>query len=317
MTISGFSMVKNAEKLNYPFSESVKSLLPLVDEFVIALGDCDEDDNTIRLIDAIESPKIKVINTKWDVKEYPHGSILAQQTDVAKEHCTGDWLFYIQADEVVHEKEFDIIRKSCEQFLHDDEVDGLLFKYIHFFGDYDHAFTSNHAWYRHEIRIVRNKKDIHSWKDAQSFRRIPNFNKKKYLLNEGTFKLKVALVQAHIYHYGWVRPPKLMQKKQTHFTSCYGDNNVASEEMIIVSEIDFGPMMNVPLFKGSHPKVMKERIKKFDWADQLNYSNRKLTSNSRKRHNRFKYRFMSFIEGLFFKEFGLFTFKNYKLLKNK
>ena len=93
MKISGFTMVKNAGKLYYPFKESVKSILPLVDEFVIALGDCDQDDTTRQMIDEINDVKIKVVETKWDVKEYPHGSILAQQTDVAKSHCTGDWLF--------------------------------------------------------------------------------------------------------------------------------------------------------------------------------------------------------------------------------
>lgn len=139
-------MVKNAGKLYYPFKESVLSILSLCDEFVIALGDCDDDDNTQQMIDEIGSSKIKVVHTKWDVKEFPKGTILAQQTDVAKSHCTGDWLFYLQADEVIHESDLEKIRLRCAELLDDQQVEGLLFRYIHFWGDYQHAFTSNHAW---------------------------------------------------------------------------------------------------------------------------------------------------------------------------
>ena len=207
MKISGFTMVKNAGKLYYPFKESVLSILPLVDEYIIALGDCDKEDTTLQMIEEINSPKIKLVNTVWDVKKYPNGSILAQQTDVAKEHCTGDWLFYLQADEIIHEKDHEAIRQRCKELVNDDNVEELLFRYIHFWRDYNHAFTANHAWYRNEIRIIRNRTDIHSWQDAQSFRVIENFTKEKYLKKEDTRKLNVARVDAHIYHYGWVRPP--------------------------------------------------------------------------------------------------------------
>ncbi|MBI9064138.1 MAG: glycosyltransferase family 2 protein [Marinilabiliaceae bacterium] len=309
-------MVKNAGKLYYPFKESVLSILPLVDEFVIAIGDCDPEDDTLEMIDAINSPKIKLVHTKWDVKAYPKGSILAQQTDVAKEHCTGDWLFYLQADEVIHEKDHEAIVKTCHQYLNDHVVEGLLFKYIHFWGDYNHAFTSNHVWYRNEIRIIRNKPEIHSWRDAQSFRAINSFSKEKYLCNVGTRKLKVARIDAHIYHYGWVRPPLLMGKKQAHFGSCYKEDNSSKEELEILSQVDFGPMDMVPEFSGVHPATMKERIESFNWADQLNYSKVRKRGKKQK-HERLKYRFISFLEKMFFKEFGLFTFKNYTLHKLK
>nr|WP_321450062.1 glycosyltransferase family 2 protein [uncultured Carboxylicivirga sp.] len=314
MKISGFTMVKNAGKLYYPFKESVLSILPIVDEFVIALGDCDEEDNTLQLIEEINSPKIKVINTVWDVKEYPHGSILAQQTDVAKEHCTGDWLFYLQADEVIHEKDHQTIVETCKKHVDNSDVEGLLFKYIHFWGDYDHAFTSNRGWYRNEIRIIRNKKDIHSWRDAQSFKVIKDFSKEKYLQKEDTRKLNVARVDAKVYHYGWVRPPRLLGKKQIDFDNLYQKNNrTKEEEFEVISEIDFGAIGLIPSFKGEHPKFMKDRVKAFDWANQLNYS-RKLNRKPKYRHEKAKYKILSFIEQCFFPD-GIFTFKNYELIK--
>ena len=64
MFISGFSMVRNAVKLYYPVKESIESILPIVDEFVIALGNCDDDDQTLEEIKKINSNKIKIIHTK-------------------------------------------------------------------------------------------------------------------------------------------------------------------------------------------------------------------------------------------------------------
>ena len=50
MKISGFTFVRNATKLYLPVRESIISVLPLVDEFIIALGDCAHDDKTLEEI---------------------------------------------------------------------------------------------------------------------------------------------------------------------------------------------------------------------------------------------------------------------------
>ena len=42
MKVSGFTFIKNAEMLGYPFIESIQSVLPIVDEFIIAVGKIDE-----------------------------------------------------------------------------------------------------------------------------------------------------------------------------------------------------------------------------------------------------------------------------------
>src|SRR5262245_15690315 len=141
MTISGFTMVRNATKLYYPIREAITSILPLVDEFVVALGDCDPDDRTLEEIESIGDPRIRIIRTVWDLDRYPSGMEHAHQTDIAKEQCKGDWLFYLQSDEVVHEKDLEGIRKRCEELLYDHSIEGLLFGYRHFWGDYRHYLT--------------------------------------------------------------------------------------------------------------------------------------------------------------------------------
>src|SRR5664279_5380666 len=136
MKISGFTMGKNVSKLYYPIKASIMSILPIVDEFIVVLGDSDVDDFTRKEIEGIADPKIRIIDTVWDIEKYPRGMEHAHQTDIAKSYCSGDWLFYLQADEVVHEKDLHAIKSRCEELLNDKSVEGLLFDYYHFWGDY-------------------------------------------------------------------------------------------------------------------------------------------------------------------------------------
>jgi hypothetical protein len=314
MRISGFTMVRNGDKLYYPIKESIESILPLVDEFIVALGNCDADDNTEAIIKSIQSDKVKIIQTVWDLEKYPRGMENAHQTDIAKEHCTGDWLFYLQADEVVHEKDLPVIKKRCEELLNNVEVEGLLFNYYHFWGDYNH-YHNSHGWYPKEIRIVRNRKDIHSWESAQSFRRIPDFDCINYRQQQGTYKLKVAAVDAHIYHYGYVRPPDFMRRKKTSLdTIHHGD--VKARSMNNESDLfNYGPLGIVAQFKGTHPAVMQQRMAQLDWANQLNYSSVDNNPDRKKhKHERLKYRLLTFVENNFLNGERLFQFKNYELL---
>lgn len=313
MKISGFTFTRNATKLYYPVKESIESILPLVDEFVIALGKGDEDDQTEREIQSIQSDKIKIIHTQWDLEKFTHGAEYAHQTDIAKSACTGDWLFYLQSDEVVHEKYLPVIKENCEKYFMDREVEGFLFKYRHFWGDYGH-FLVSHAWYPKEIRIIRNDPKIHSWRDAQSFRRIPDFDGKSYYQKENTFKLNVVPIDAFIFHYGFVRPPFLMQKKRKNHLANY-EGQQATEQRFKNEEDDFeyGNLDQLHIYKGTAPKVMKDFIKKFSWQNQLLKTGK--TKRKKLKHEKFKYRALTFIEQTFFGGNTLFGFKNYNLLK--
>jgi hypothetical protein len=318
MKISGFSMGKNAHKLYYPMRPAIESILPLVDEFVIALGDSDEDDSTRAEIEAIGNDKIRVIDTVWDIEKYPRGMEHAHQTDIARMSCTGDWLFYLQSDEVVHEKYIENIRNRCHELLDDREVEGLLFRYRHFWGDYGHLQDS-HCWYRKEIRIIRNLQEIHSWESAQSFRRIPEFNGLNYRQQEGTYKLKVAEVDAEIFHYGWVRPPGIMQNKIKVFSMNH-QGRAKIEKQIAEHKFDrifdYGNLEKLTRFSGTHPAVMKDWIAKFDWKDQLRFSGPARSLNQVKaKHDRTRYRIISWIEKNLFFGKRLGEFRNYILLR--
>lgn len=312
MKISGFTMGRNVTKLYYPVKESILSILPICDEFIVALGKGDTDDRTREEILSIGSEKIKIIDTEWDFVKYPNGTEMAHQTDIAKSYCTGDWLFYIQADEVVHEKYLPIIKNRCKQLFDDLEVDGLLFSYCHFWGDYDHI-VDHHGWYKNEIRIIRNKPDIHSWRDAQSFRIIPGFDGKNYRQQADTYKLKVARVDAAVYHYGYVRPPVYMKTKTKEFTRLFIGNKV-DQNFSKDIKFDYGPLNRYTKFKGTHPAVLKDFIEKFNWKEELQYTGKINNTRVKHKQEKLKYRIVTFLEKyVVFRP--LWEFKNYKLLK--
>jgi hypothetical protein len=314
MKISGFTFTKNATKLYYPVKASIECLLPLVDEFIVVLGDCDEDDYTEKEILSIDSNKINIIRTVWNIEKYPNGTEYAHQTDIAKAACTGDWLVYIQSDEVIHEKYLPVIKENCEKYLHDKEVEGFLFQYKHFWGDYDH-FVSSHAWYPREIRIIRNEPDIHSWRDAQSFRRIPGFDGADYYQKENTFKLNVVEINAFIFHYGFARPPFLMQKKRKNHNTNYSGQK--STDVMFKNEgefFDYGDLSKIKFYHEAHPLVMKKFIERFDWKHQLRYSP-SLKKVKLQKHEKLKYRLLSLIEQKFLKGNLLFGFRNYNRIK--
>lgn len=311
MKISGFTFIKNGDKLYIPTKESILSILPICDEFVIALGDCDADDKTEELIASINSSKIKIVRTVWDTQAFPKNTEFAHQTDIAKEHCTGDWLFYLQCDEVIHENDLETIKNACSTEVNNHEVDGFLFKYLHFWGDYNHYHLS-HAWYNREIRIIRNLPEIHSWKDAQSFRKFDSWNGtfKDYQRKEGSEKLKVKELNVHVYHYGYVRPPVLMTKKRkVSSTSYHGEN--ASEANTVPELYDYGPLNKTTDFKGTHPETMTEWMKKFDWKDQLQYTGKRNRNRPILKHEKPKYVLVSWLENNLRGGKSIGGFKNY------
>jgi len=264
MKVAGFTFVRNAVKYDYPVVAAITSILPLCDEVVVSVGN--SDDPTLELIQSISSPKIRIIHSVWDDSLKEGGRVLAVETDKAFAAVSpdADWAFYIQADEVVHEKDYDNIRAAMQQYRDDPRVEGLLFNYVHFYGSYDYVGDSR-TWYRHEIRVIRNNKQIASYRDAQGFRK------------QGQ-KLHVKPVQADIYHYGWVKDPALQARKQNNSQHLYhGNNEQALQQRLVAGEFDYGGIDSLALFKGTHPAVMQERIAAGNWQFEHDISRKRFS----------------------------------------
>ncbi|MFN4286814.1 MAG: glycosyltransferase family 2 protein [Lacibacter sp.] len=291
MIISGVIIVRNAVKNDYPVVEAITSVLPVVDEMIVSL-DPGEDD-TEQLIRSISSDKIRMHYTRWDMSLRKGGAVYALETDKALRlvRPDADWIFYIQADEVIHEQYHAVIRETAARYLADKRVEGLLFTYKHFYGTYDYVGSSR-KWYKHEVRIIRNNPAIRSYKDAQGFRK----NGKK---------IKVVPVAAEVYHYGWVKSPEQMKRKQKNVLQFYTDDDAAVAAFR--QEPDFFDYTRFDLlekFTGTHPAVMQQRIAARNWQVELDVSRRNLN---------LKEWFLFQIEKITGKR--LFSFRNYTRIR--
>ncbi|MBC8052877.1 MAG: glycosyltransferase family 2 protein [Sphingobacteriaceae bacterium] len=291
MKVAGFTFIRNAVKNDYPIVEAILSILPLCDEFIVALGNSDDD--TERLIRDIDSPKIRIINTVWDESIKEGGAVFAQETDKAYAAISPDtdWAFYIQGDECLHEKYLEIVKREMEAYLNDEKIEGLLFKYLHFYASFD-FIASSRRWYRNEIRVLRYGNGIHSYRDAQGFRKNGR-------------KLKVKLIDAYIYHYGWVKPPKGLINKVRNFNQFYTNEPFAINQIAEDSEFDYGNAHRLLRFEESHPAVMQKRVSTCNWKFSVDPTTLKNKMSTR-------YRVLQKLEDLTGWRIG--EYKNYKKL---
>lgn len=291
MKVAGFTFIKNALIYDYPIVEAIQSILPICDEVVVAVGK--SDDKTLELIQAIHLSKIRIIETVWDESLREGGRVLAVETDkafaaISKEM---DWAIYIQGDEVIHEDYLENMKLGMEKCLKESEIDGLLFRYQHFYGSYDYVGSSP-GWYRNEIRIVRNDKSIYSYKDAQGFRKNENE------------KLNVASIDAEVYHYGWVKDPRAMQLKQESFNKLWHDDSWVDQHVVKADEFDYeSHISELKKFDGSHPQVMESRINQKNWKFDFDISRNK--RNLKDWFKNFLYTYLNINV----------SYKNYRLVK--
>ncbi len=216
--------------------------------------------------------------------------MLAVETNKALDHISpkADWAFYLQADEVIHENDYDNIRNAMKTYLPDRNIDGLLFNYVHFYATYQ-FYGDSRRWYRKEIRIIRNDKRIRSWRDAQGFRKEEK-------------KLWVKEIDARIFHYGWVKPPDKQQLKQQSFHRLWHDDEWMKKNVGDAAEFDYSGIDSLSVFEGTHPAVMKQRIENARWQVSVNAHEKKLS---------FKNKLLMLIEK--FTGWRIGEYRNYRL----
>jgi glycosyltransferase involved in cell wall biosynthesis len=291
MKVTGVTIIRNAINNDYPVIESIKSVLPVVDEFVVLVGDC--SDETESIIKQIQSPKIRIEHSTWDLSLRTGGTVLAVETNKVLDLVSKDtdWIFYIQADEVIHEKDHENIRKAMEEFLNDKRIDGLLFHYRHFYGTYDYVGNSR-KWYNVETRIIRNNPNIRSYRDAQGFRKQDNT------------KLQVAQIKADVHHYGWVKDPKQMKIKQKNVAGFWNSDDASLQQFLETEDFfDYSQFDSLKKFNGTHPLFMQERIQQKNWHVELDI---------KKNNLKFTYKLLHIFEKL--TGIRLFTFTNHKIV---
>lgn len=290
MKVSGFTFIRNARRFDYPIVEAIQSILPLCDEVVVAVGNSEDD--TLSIIQGLQSPKIRIIQTQWDDTLRAGGQVLAIETNKALAAIASDtdWALYIQGDEVLHEQYIPVIRNAMATHLSDEKVDGLLMHYHHFYGSYDYI-GSPLQWYPFEIRIFKPNRGVYSYKDAQGFRKADNQ------------KLNVYKIPAWVYHYGWVKDPQAMQDKQLHFNKYWHDDEWVERNVVPGDTFDYGNVRFLERFTGTHPQYMQARIASRNWSFNFDISVNRLTV--KEKCKKFLLQYMGWDTG----------YKNYRVLR--
>jgi len=241
MKISGFTIARNIVKYNYPAIEAIFSILPVCDEFIINVGE--SEDETLQLLKTIPSSKIKIINRKWD--DSLGKEMLSAETNFALSQCRGDWAFYLQIDEVVHERDLQRLKKYMLKYFNHNDVDGFRLRWLHFYGSF-YRYRIDAPWFQKQTRIIRNNGTVESYEDAWGFKRKDNA------------PLRVIKTPCFIYHYGWVNRSEVMSLRRKNAENL-GYANLNDNEK--KSEYSFGNFNRFPVYFGTHPQVMNEIVK--------------------------------------------------------
>ncbi len=284
--VSGFTIVRNAIRLDFPIEASIRSILPICDEVVVNVGRSDDD--TLDLIRSIADPRIRIIETEWDMSR--RNTVLGLETQRAMRACTHPWGVYIQADEVLHEHGADELAQAIQRYDGDRRVEGLLVRYLHFYGGFDTVAT-HRRWERREVRAVRlaPELDIRPYQGAPGFRVGPNHR-----------KIRARLTGAEMFHYGWARPSRALKEKRELGRTLYPWRN-ADERQPLLAWIP-----GIRKFTGRHPAVARQ------WVEARRYDPERVIEPRRFRWSFIRYYISGAIERL--TGVRLFEFRNYKIV---
>jgi hypothetical protein len=286
VNISGFTIVRNAIKLDFPVEASIRSILPICDEVVVNVGR--SEDETLDLVRSIGDPKIRIVETEWDMTR--GNTVLGIETHRAMRACTHPWGVYIQADEVLHERGGGELAAAIQRYEGDERVEGLLVRYLHFYGGFENIAT-HRRWYRREVRAVRlaPELDIRPYQGAQGFRVGPHHR-----------KIRARLTDAEMFHYGWARPSHALREKRDLGRTMYPWRD-ADESRPLLAWIP-----GIRRFTGTHPLVAGR------WIEARHHDPERTVEPRRFRWGFLRY----YVSGLIERVTGIrvFEFRNYKIV---
>jgi len=259
MKVSGFSICRNAVKFDYPIVEAIRSALPVVDEFVVNVGQ--SNDGTLELIQSIGSEKVRIVESEWDDSMKKDGLLFSHETNKALARCSGDWALYLQADEVLHEQDYEPLVRNFRDHVSHPSVLGFTFRYLHFYGDY----RSCNPWFYHRaVRAIRNDGQVESCGDAVGF-----WLKADQGYLQSVHRERVRPSGATVYHYGWVKPSRVLLEKFRYQVARHHGDQPGKEQAALLAKdaYDFDEYAIMKTFSGTHPAVMTERVRQYPILD--------------------------------------------------
>lgn len=241
--LSGFTIVRNAVKLDFPIVPAIRSILEVCDEVVVNVGKSEDD--TRDLVASVDDPRVRILDSVWDFSK--KNEMLSEETLKAMAACRGRWGIYIQADEVLHEDGARILREKTTEWDDDERVEGLLVRYLHFYGGFDRIAT-NRRWYRREVRCIRLDRDVRPYQGAQGFRVGPAYR-----------KIRARLTDAVMFHYGWARPARAIREKLEISKTIYPWSRERSSREQQRGYLEWLPLLRP--YTAAHPRAAREWVR--------------------------------------------------------
>jgi len=286
--LSGFTLVRNAIKLDFPIVPAIRSVLEVCDEVVVNVGKSDDD--TRDLVASVKDPRVRILDTIWDFSK--KNEMIGMETARAMAACKGEWGIYIQADEVLHEDGARELKARVRDWNDDPRVEGLLVKYLHFYGGFDTVAT-NRRWYRREVRCVRLGRDIRPYQGAQGFRVGPDYR-----------KIGARPTDAVMFHYGWARPARAIREKYEASKVIYPWSRERSEREQQRGYLEWLPLLKQ--FAGAHPRAARE------WVAERTHDPERIIGPRAFRAEHLRFYLSDWIERL--TGARLFEFRNYRVV---
>jgi len=191
-SISVVFVVKNAIKQGYCFIDSLRSCLPIADELIISEG-FSEDDTLNHLCKFRtgnrRNTKIVLDQDQWPESSY-HGEAITEISTRAMQRATREWIYYLQADEIIHEDTVPHIKAIAKS----SEFNSASFPFHHFINKWEPAVDDK--YYKEAIRMIRRGRDISLMGDAWNFQ------------GEVDPICPAGHSPKPIYHFAWVFPPQ-------------------------------------------------------------------------------------------------------------
>lgn len=196
MKTSGLLIIRNGVECGYTFQEALLTLDAVCDEIIVCEGY--STDSTFDEIESLKNPKIKIFRDAWE--RCADGSEFARVTNLGLRRCTGDYIFYLQADELVHENDLPGLREAIAS----GQYNSISFGFVHL--RYDFGSQIANDVYTRAIRVIRNIPEIVSIQDGFDF---------------GGGITPGLASQWVIYHAGYVFLANILAKMINHYQEFY------------------------------------------------------------------------------------------------
>ncbi len=251
-----YYFVHNIEQYDYPLIESIKSIDPIAREIVVC--ECESTDSTEKILTNLKTEigdKLKIVYHRW-VKDFRELSAIG---NYASTFLTTKWQWHFQADEVLHENQYDKVKLVLNDLELNPIKQALTVNYNHFLGNYTTCFKFCYQ------EILRIRKKGSNWQLSGDACHLdygdPN---------------TVYRTDITVYHYGKVHNGKIGWKKEWDFQQLFKTEGFPDPKMQQMKEkfgeefCDYIYLFQQDIkdgktwhFEGTHPEVMYNRIKRF------------------------------------------------------